>query len=209
MSFRFIFFLFFTLFAENLFSQESFNYKFNGSKDTFFIKDYANSFYTEKGFPVNLDGAFIIEPTKKHQTWSIHTLDTVQRNLATFIIANYEINPYTQEREKVIIDKFEVKIKRSLKPVLWLGNSFSGERIDTTQFNIHIEFDSDSINAEYDVENYELIHSTKTFSSTGKNLTKSMIDFLLALKKDEKFLLNANYTDIRGTKKRIEGSFFR
>jgi hypothetical protein len=206
---KIIFFLFCTLLAKNLFSQENFNYKFNGSKDTFFIKDYANSFYTEKGFPVNLDGAFIIEPTKKNRTWSIHTLDTVQRNSATFIIANYEVNPYTQEREKVIIDKFTVKIKRSLKPVLWLGNSVSGEIMDTTQFNIHVEFDSDSTNAEYEIENFELIHNTKTFSSASKNLTKSMIDFILALKKGDKFILNVNYSDLRGTKKQIEGSFVR
>jgi hypothetical protein len=206
---KFAFSLCFTLLFGSLFSQENYNYKFNGSKDTFFLEDYANSFYTEKGFPVNLDGAFNIEPTKKHQTWSIHTLDTVQRNSATLIIANYEVNPYTHEREKVIIDKFTVKIKRSMEPVLWLGNSVSGEIMDTTKFFIHVEFDSDSVNAEYEIENFELIHDLKTFASAGKNLTQSMIDFVLSLKKDDEFLLNVYYSDLRGTKKQIRGSFVR
>lgn len=192
-----------------IWSQENYDYKFNGSKDTFFLRDYANSFYTKKGFPVNLDGAFIIEPTKKYQTWSIHTLDTVRRTSATFIIANYEINPITQEREKVILDKFPVKIKGSMKPVLWLGNSVSGEKIDTTAFNVHVEFDSDSVNAEYKIENFELINGSTIFASTGKSLTKSMIDFILALKRDEKIVLDVTYSDLRGTKKQIRGSFVR
>lgn len=192
-----------------IFSQENYNYKFNGSKDTFFLRDYANSFYTDKGFPVNLDGAFIIEPTEKHQTWSIHTLDTVRRTSATFLIVNYEINPETQEREKVIIDKFKVKIKGSMKPVLWLGNSVSGEKIDTSAFNVHVEFDSDSVNAEYKIESFDMVYGSTIFSSTGSSLTKSMIDFMLALKIDEKVLLDVTYSDLRGTKKQIRGSFVR
>lgn len=195
--------------VSKLVSQENYNYKFNGSKDTFFLRDYANSFYTDKGFPVNLDGAFIIEPTKKHQTWSIHTLDTVKRTSATFLIVNYEINPETQEREKVIIDKFIVKIKGSMKPVLWLGNSVSGEKIDTTAFNVHVEFDSDSVNAEFKIESFDLVYGSTIFSSTGKSLTQSMIDFILALKKDEKVLIEVTYADLRGTKKQIRGSFIR
>jgi hypothetical protein len=201
--------LLFIVSVSKLVSQENNNYKFNGSKDTFFLRDYANSFYTDKGFPVNLDGAFIIEPTKNHQTWSIHTLDTVRRTSATFIIANYEINPITQEREKVILDKFPVKIKTSMKPVLWLGNSISGEKIDTTAYNLHVEFDSDSVHAEYKIENFELVNGATIFASTGKSLTKSMIDFVLALKKEEKILLDVTYSDLRGTKKQIRGSFVR
>lgn len=205
-----LFFTFIILFSlSKIFSQENFNYKFNGSKDTFFVRDYANSFYTDKGFPVNLDGAFIIEPTKKHQTWSVHTLDTVRRTSATFLIVNYEINPITQEREKVIIDKFLVKIKGSIKPVLWLGNSVSGEKIDTAAFNVHVEFDSDSVNAEYKIESFDLVYGSTIFSSTGKSLTQSMIDFILALKREEKVLLEVSYVDLRGTKKQIRGTFIR
>lgn len=199
----------FCFFIGTLVSQENYNYKFNGTKDTSFLRDYANSFYTEKGFPVNLDGAFIIESTKKHQTWSIHTLDTVRRTAATLIIANYEINPETQEREKVILDKFIIKIKGSLKQVLWLGNSVSGEKFDTTVFNVHVEFETDSANAEYKTESFELVNNSTIFASTGKNLTKSMIDFVLALKPGEKILLDVTYSDLRGTKKQIRGSFVR
>lgn len=205
-----IFFTFIILFSlGNIFSQENYNYKFNGSKDTFFVRDYANSFYTDIGFPVNLDGAFIIEPTEKHQIWSVHTLDTVRRTSATFLIVNYEINPETQEREKVIIDKFPVKIKGFLKPVLWLGNSVSGEKIDTTAFNVHVEFDSDSVNAEYKIESFDLVYGSTIFSSTGKSLTQSMIDFILALKRDENVFLEVTYVDLRGTKKQIRGTFIR
>ena len=193
----------------NFFSQENYNYKFNGSKDTFFLRDYANSFYTDKGFPVNLDGAFIIESTKKYQTWSIHTLDTVKRTSATFLIVNYEINPISQEREKVILDKFTVKIKGTMKPTLWLGNAVSGEKVDTTSYNVHVEFDSDSVNAEYKIESFELVHGATIFASTGKNLTQSMIDFILSLKREEKILLDVTYSDLRGTKKQIRGSFVR
>ena len=199
----------FIISVSKLVSQENYNYKFNGLKDTFFLRDYANSFYTDKGFPVNLDGAFIIEPTTKHQTWSIHTLDTVRRTSATFLIANYEINPITQEREKVILDKFIVKIKGSLKPVLWLGNSVSGEKIDTNSFNVHIEFDDHSVDAEYLVEKFDLVYGATIFSSSGNHLTKSMIDSILHLNKNEKILLNVTYSDIRGNKKNIKGSFFR
>jgi hypothetical protein len=201
--------LLFIFCVSKLVSQENYNYKFNGSKDTFFLRDYANSFYTDKGFPVNLDGAFIIEPTKKYQTWSIHTLDTVKRISATLLIVNYEINPETQEREKVIIDKFTVKIKGSMKPVLWLGNSVSGEKIDTTAFNVHVEFDSDSVNAEFKIESFYLVYGSTIFSSTGKSLTQSMIDFILALKREEKLLLDVTYADLRGNKKQIRGSFVR
>lgn len=204
------FFTFIILFSLGyIFCQENYNYKFNGSKDTFFVRDYANSFYTDKGFPVNLDGAFIIEPTEKHQIWSVHTLDTVRRTSATFLIVNYEINPETQEREKVIIDKFPVKIKGFLKPVLWLGNSVSGEKIDTTAFNVHVEFDSDSVNAEYKIESFDLVYGSTIFSSTGKSLTQRMIDFILALKRDENVFLEVTYVDIRGTKKQIRGTFIR
>ena len=192
-----------------IFCQVNYNYKFNGSKDTFFVRDYANSFYTDKGFPVNLDGAFIIEPTEKQKIWSVHTLDTVRRTSATFLIVNYEINPETQEREKVIIDKFPVKIKGFLKPVLWLGNSVSGEKIDTTAFNVHVEFDSDSVNAEYKIESFDLVYGSTIFSSTGKSLTQSMIDFILALKRDENVFLEVTYVDLRGTKKQIRGTFIR
>jgi len=209
MHYKTLFTLALILSVSKLFSQENYNYKFNGSKDTFFLRDYANSFYTDKGFPVNLDGAFIIEPTKKHQTWSIHTLDTVRRTSATFIIANYEINPITQEREKVILDKFPIKIKGSMKPVLWLGNSVSGEKIDTTSFNVHVEFDSDSVNADYKIEGIELVNGAAIFASTGKSLTKSMIDFILTLKRDEKISVDVTYSDLRGTKKQIRGSFVR
>jgi hypothetical protein len=158
---------------------------------------------------VNLDGAFIIEPTKKYQTWSIHTLDTVKRTSATLLVVNYEINPETQEREKVIIGKFTVKIKGSMKPVLWLGNSVSGEKIDTTAFNVHVEFDSDSVNAEFKIESFDLVYGSTIFSSTGKRLTQTMIDFILALKKDEKILLEVTYVDLRGTRKQIRGTFVR
>ncbi|MBM3184694.1 MAG: hypothetical protein FJZ67_00200 [Bacteroidetes bacterium] len=209
MQIKFFFSLAILFSLSKLISQENYHYKFNGSKDTFFLRDYANSFYTEKGFPVNLDGAFIIEPTKKHQTWAVHTLDTVRRTTATFLIANYEINPETQEREKVIIDKFIVKIKGAIKPVLWLGNSVSGEKIDTTAFNVHVEFDNDSIKAEYKIESFDLVYGSTIFSSIGKSLTKSMIDFILALKKDEKVLLDVTCSDLRGTKKQIRGSFVR
>jgi hypothetical protein len=201
--------LLFFISVSKLVSQENYNYKFNGSKDTCFLREYANSFYTDKGFPVNLDGAFIIEPTKKYQTWSIHTLDTVKRTSATLLVVNYEINPETQEREKVIIGKFTVKIKGSMKPVLWLGNSVSGEKIDTTAFNVHVEFDSDSVNAEFKIESFDLVYGSTIFSSTGKSLTQSMIDFILALKKDEKILLEVTYVDLRGTRKQIRGSFIR
>lgn len=205
---------FYTLFFSflcffQLHAQENNNYRFNGSKDTAFLRDYANSFYTDKGFPVNLDGAFIIEPTKKHQTWAIHTLDTVRRTSATFIIANFEINPETQEREKVILDKFTVRIKGNLKPVLWIGNSVSGEKFDTTAFNVHVEFDSDSVKAEYKIESFDLVNGSTIFASTGKNLTQSMIDFILGLKPQEKILLDVTYSDLRGTKKQIKGNFIR
>ncbi len=206
---KILFSLLFFISVSKLVSQENYNYKFNGSKDTCFLRDYANSFYTDKGFPVNLDGAFIIEPTKKYQTWSIHTLDTVKRISATLLVVNYEINPETQEREKVIIGKFTVKIKGSMKPVLWLGNSVSGEKIDTTAFNVHVEFDSDSVNAEFKTESFDLVYGPTIFSSTGKSLTQSMIDFILALKKDEKILLEVTYVDLRGTRKQIRGSFIR
>ena len=201
--------LLFFISVSKLVSQENYNYKFNGSKDTCFLREYANSFYTDKGFPVNLDGAFIIEPTKKYQTWSIHTLDTVKRTSATLLVVNYEINPETQEREKVIIGKFTVKIKGSMKPVLWLGNSVSGEKIDTTSFNVHVEFDSDSVNAEYKIESFDVVCGSTIFSSKGKSLTQSMIDFILALKKDDKILLEVTYADLRGNKKQIRGNFVR
>jgi hypothetical protein len=109
----------------------------------------------------------------------------------------------------VIIDKFIVKIKGSMKPVLWLGNSVSEEKIDTTSFNVHVEFDSDSVNAEYKIESFDLVYGSTIFSSTGKSLTQSMIDFILGLKRDEKVLLEVTYTDLRGNKKQIRGNFVR
>ena len=96
-----------------------------------------------------------------------------------------------------------------MKPVLWLGNSVSGEKIDTTAFNVHVEFDSDSVNAEFKIESFDLVYGSTIFSSTGKSLTQSMIDFILALKKDEKILLEVTYVDLRGTRKQIRGSFIR
>ena len=83
----------------NLFSQLDNTYFFNGKKDSVFYREYANSFYAEKGFPVNFDGTFIVKRTNKHKTYLIQMMDTVTRLEAEMILFDYLVNPETNERE--------------------------------------------------------------------------------------------------------------
>ena len=85
-------FLFSVIFISwNLFSQLDNTYFFNGKKDSVLYREYANSFYAEKGFPVNFDGTFIIERTNKHKTYLIQLMDTVTRFQAEMILFDFLI----------------------------------------------------------------------------------------------------------------------
>ena len=203
-------FLFSVLFNSwNLFSQLDNTYFFNGKKDSVFYREYANSFYAEKGFPVNFDGTFIIERTNKHKIYLIQMMDTVTRLEAEMILFDYLVNPETNEREKVIIDKFPVKLKGSPRKTLYIGNVFSGEKIDPNNLNFEIKLPDEGLESNTTITQIDIVYDSISTTVKGSKLSEIVKQNISKLPEGTILKFDIHYLDLRGKPAVLKSKFVR
>ena len=193
----------------NLFSQLDNTYFFNGKKDSVFYREYANSFYAEKGFPVNFDGTFIIERTNKHKTYLIQMMDTVTRLEAEMILFDYLVNPETNEREKVIIDKFPVKLKGSPRKMLYIGNVSSGEKIDPNNLNFEIKLPDEGLESNTTITQIDIAYDSTSTTIKGSKLSEVVKQNISKLPEGTILKFDIHYLDLRGKPAILKSEFFR
>jgi hypothetical protein len=203
-------FLFTVLFNTwNLFSQLDNTYFFNGKKDSVFYREYANSFYAEKGYPVNFDGTFIIERTNKHKTYLIQMMDTVTRLEAEMILFDYLVNPETNEREKVIIDKFLVKLKGSPRKMLYIGNVSSGEKIDPNYLNFEIKLPDEGLESNTTITQIDIAYDSTSTTVKGSKLSEVVKQNISKLPEGTLLKFDIHYLDLRGKPAILKSEFVR
>jgi hypothetical protein len=203
-------FLFAVLFNSwNLFSQLDNTYFFNGKKDSVFYREYANSFYAEKGYPVNFDGTFIIERTNKHKTYLIQMMDTVTRLEAEMILFDYLVNPETNEREKVIIDKFPVKLKGSPRKMLYIGNVSSGEKIDPNNLNFEIKLPDEGLESNTTITQIDIVYDSTSTTVKGSKLSEVVKQNISKLPEGALLKFDIHYLDLRGKPAILKSEFLR
>ena len=193
----------------NLFSQLDNTYFFNGKKDSVFYREYANSFYAEKGFPVNFDGTFIIERTNKHKTYLIQMMDTVTRLEAEMILFDYLVNPETKEREKVIIDKFPVKLKGSPRKMLYIGNVSSGEKIDPNNLNFEIKLPDEGLESNTTITQIDITYDSTSTTVKGSKLSEVVKQNISKLPEGTLLKFDIHYLDLRGKPAILKSEFVR
>ncbi len=193
----------------NLFSQLDNTYFFNGKKDSVFYREYANSFYAEKGFPVNFDGTFIVERTNKHKTFLIQMMDTVTRLEAEMILFDYLVNPETNEREKVIIDKFPVKLKGSPRKTLYIGNVSSGEKIDPNNLNFEIKLPDEGLESNTTITQIDIAYDSTSTTVKGSKLSEVVKQNISKLPEGTILKFDIHYLDLRGKPAILKSEFLR
>jgi hypothetical protein len=193
----------------NLFSQLDNTYFFNGKKDSVFYREYANSFYAEKGFPVNFDGTFIIQRTNKHKTYLIQMMDTVTRLEAEMILFDYLVNPETNEREKVIIDKFPVKLKGSPRKMLYIGNVSSGEKIDPNNLNFEIKLPDEGLESNTTITQIDIAYDSTSTTIKGSKLSEVVKQNISKLPEGTILKFDIHYLDLRGKPAILKSEFLR
>ena len=193
----------------NLFSQLDNTYFFNGKKDSVFYREYANSFYAEKGFPVNFDGTFIVERTNKHKTYLIQMMDTVTRLEAEMILFDYLVNPETNEREKVIIDKFPVKLKGSPRKTLYIGNVSSGEKIDPNNLNFEIKLPDEGLESNTTITQIDIAYDSASTTVKGSKLSEVVKQNISKLPEGTILKFDIHYLDLRGKPAILKSEFLR
>ena len=193
----------------NLFSQLDNTYFFNGKKDSVFYREYANSFYAEKGFPVNFDGTFIVERTNKHKTYLIQMMDTVTRLEAEMILFAYLVNPETNEREKVIIDKFPVKLKGSPRKTLYIGNVSSGEKIDPNNLNFEIKLPDEGLESNTTITQIDIAYDSTSTTVKGSKLSEVVKQNISKLPEGTILKFDIHYLDLRGKPAILKSEFLR
>jgi hypothetical protein len=193
----------------NLFSQLDNTYFFNGKKDSVFYREYANSFYAEKGYPVNFDGTFIIERTNKHKTYLIQMMDTVTRLEAEMILFDYLVNPETKEREKVIIDKFPVKLKGTPRKSVFIGNVSSGEKIDPNNLNFEIKLPDEGLESNTTITQIDITYDSTSTTVKGSKLSEVVKQNISKLPEGTILKFDIHYLDLRGKPAIIKSEFVR
>jgi len=205
-----LFLFFFVVFStQSLFAQLDNTYFFNGKKDSVLYREYANSFYAEKGFPVNFDGTFIIERTNKHKTYLIQMMDTVTRLEAEMILFDYLVNPETKEREKVIIDKFYVKLKGSPRKAVLIGNVTSGEKLDVNNLNFEVKLPDEGLESNATITQIDISYDSLTTTVKGAKLSDIVKKKINDLPEGTLIKFDIHYSDLRGKTAIIKSEFLR
>jgi hypothetical protein len=193
----------------NLFSQLDNTYFFNGKKDSVFYREYANSFYAEKGFPVNFDGTFIIERTNKHKTYLIQMMDTVTRLEAEMILFDYLVNPETKEREKVIIDKFPVKLKGTPRKSVFVGDVSSGEKLNLNKLDFEVRLPDEGFESNISITQIDVLFDSTSITVKGAKLSDVVKNRIQDLPEGTLIKFDIHYLDLRGKPAMIKSEFFR
>jgi hypothetical protein len=199
----------FSLFTFFVLAQTDHEYYFNGKRDSVFFADFQNHFYTKQGFPINLDGAFDVQNADKFQTFTINTLDTVTRNKAMLWIVKYEQNPITDEREKVIIDKFEVHIKPAPRKVLLWGKVAAGEKLVISDLDFNLILDHPELKPQFNLLEVHLKFNQENLRVRGSKLSDAQKQIIIALPEDTRIDVEMHYNDGRLRDRVVAGYFLR
>ena len=133
-----------------------YKYTFNNEKKAVFYKGYVNTFKLKEGTPLSFDGALRIHTTDVLGAYQVEVLDTV-----TSLSGKLNITAYIEApeggREKVFIDKFPFEIKEAPSLHVFIGNSISGENIDTSNLRLKVGFVEPLPVSNYKVSEVSLI----------------------------------------------------
>ena len=185
-----------------------YKYTFNNGKDAVFYKGYVNTFKLKEGTPLNFDGALRIHTTDILGVYRVEVLDTV-----TSLSGKLNITAYIEApeggREKVFIDKFPFEIKEAPSLHVFIGNSVSGENIDTSNLRLKVGFIEPLPVSNYKVAEVSLIIDKKeVITLNSEDFNQSVKRKLSRLNSGAEVRVSVTVKDPLDKTKRINAVFF-
>jgi hypothetical protein len=185
-----------------------YKYTFNNGKKAVFYKGYVNTFKLKEGIPLNFDGALRIHTTDILSVYRVEVLDTV-----TSLSGKLNITAYIEApeggREKVFIDKFPFEIKEAPSLHVFIGNSVSGENIDTSNLRLKVGFIEPFPISNYKVSEVSLIiEKREVITLNSEDLSQSVKRKLSRLSPGAEVRVSVTVKDPLNKTKRINGVFF-
>lgn len=185
-----------------------YKYTFNNGKEAAFYKGYVNTFKLKEGTPLNFDGALRIHTTDILGVYRVEVLDTV-----TSLSGKLNITAYIEApeggREKVFIDKFPFEIKEAPSLHVFIGNSASGENIDTSNLRLKVGFIEPLPVSNYKVAEVSLIIDKKeVITLNSEDFNQSVKRKLSRLNSGAEVRVSVTVKDPLDKTKRINAVFF-
>lgn len=185
-----------------------YKYTFNNGKEAAFYKGYVNTFKLKEGTPLNFDGALRIHTTDILGVYRVEVLDTV-----TSLSGKLNITAYIEApeggREKVFIDKFPFEIKEAPSLHVFIGNSVSGENIDTSNLRLKVGFIEPLPVSNYKVAEVSLIIDKKeVITLNSEDFNQSVKRKLSRLNSGAEVRVSVMVKDPLDKTKRINAVFF-
>lgn len=185
-----------------------YKYTFNNGKEAAFYKGYVNTFKLKEGTPLNFDGALRIHTTDILGVYRVEVLDTV-----TSLSGKLNITAYIEApeggREKVFIDKFPFEIKEAPSLHVFIGNSVSGENIDTSNLRLKVGFIEPLPVSNYKVAEVSLIIDKKeVITLNSEDFNQSVKRKLSRLNSGAEVRVSVTVKDPLDRTKRINAVFF-
>ena len=185
-----------------------YKYSFNNGKEAAFYKGYVNTFKLKEGTPLNFDGALRIHTTDILGVYRVEVLDTV-----TSLSGKLNITAYIEApeggREKVFIDKFPFEIKEAPSLHVFIGNSVSGENIDTSNLRLKVGFIEPLPVSNYKVAEVSLIIDKKeVITLNSEDFNQSVKRKLSRLNSGAEVRVSVTVKDPLDKTKRINAVFF-
>ena len=185
-----------------------YKYMFNNEKKAVFYKGFVNTFKTEEGTPLSFDGALRIHTTDVLGVYHVEVLDSV-----TSLSGKLNITAYIEApeggREKVFIDKFPFEIKEAPSLLVFIGNSVSGENIDTSNLRLKVGFLEPLPVSNYKVSEVSLIiEKREVITLNSEDLSQSVKRKLSRLSPGAEVRVSVTVKNPLNKKKRINAVFF-
>ena len=185
-----------------------YKYTFNNGKEAAFYKGYVNTFKLKEGTPLNFDGALRIHTTDILGVYRVEVLDTV-----TSLSGKLNITAYIEApeggREKVFIDKFPFEIKEAPSLHVFIGNSVSGENIDTSNLRLKVGFIEPLPVSNYKVSEVSVIIDKKeVITLNSEDFNQSVKRKLSRLNSGAEVRVSVTVKDPLDKTKRINAVFF-
>ena len=185
-----------------------YKYTFNNEKKAVFYKGYVNTFKLKEGTPLSFDGALRIHTTDILGAYQVEVLDTV-----TSLSGKLNITAYIEApeggREKVFIDKFPFEIKEAPSLHVFIGNSISGENIDTSNLRLKVGFVEPLPVSNYKVSEVSLIiDKREVITLKSDDLSQNVKRKLSRLSPGVEVRVSVMVKDPLNKTKRINAVFF-
>jgi hypothetical protein len=136
-------------------------------------------------------------------------MDTVTRFEAEMILFDYLINPETNAREKVIIDKFLVKLKGSPRKTVFIGNVSSGEKIDPSNLNFEIKLPDEGLESNATITQIDISYDSTNTTVKGSKLSEVVKQNISKLPEGTILKFDIHYLDLRGKPAILKSEFLR